>query len=85
MKTIKHITRSNLPKPKTFKLRNYRPAEEVIAEQIKQNEKNIKKPQKINTTKPLERQPEKDLFDYTYEEEGFFMSNGNKINIKFPR
>lgn len=84
MRTVKHITRSNLPKPKTFKIRNYRPAEQVAAELSTQRQK-LNKKQNVVAERILEREPEQDMFDYTHEEEGYIISNGNKINIKFPR
>jgi len=82
MRTVKHFTRGNLPKPKTYKLRNYRPAEVI------ENSTTVQQQNKLpayNKNSKVIIQKTQDTFDFSGEEHGFYKLGKRIIKTIFPR
>ena len=80
--------RNNLTKSKSYKKRNWPKYMEKL--EAKKNEATIiEKPCENILTKPaknnLERSPQKDVLDFSGEEEGFFKIGNKVFETKFPR
>ena len=93
MKVVKHCTRNDLKKGKTFIERNWRPREEIAKELAAQKQKLLEKASRAERNlmhsvkeNTLVRQPEKDVCDFHLEESlGIYFVNGRKGKVKFPR
>ena len=80
--------RNNLTKSKSYKKRNWpKYMEKIEAKQVDTTV--IEKPVKNQSLNPiknkLEKAPEKDVFDFSGEEEGFFKVGNRIIQTIFPR
>lgn len=84
MKTVKNFTRSDLKKPKSYKARNWtKNYDEKGVKKVIENTVEKLKPQKPQYK--LERTPEKDVLDFSGEENGFFKIGDKVFETKFPR
>ena len=84
MKTVKNFTRSDLKKPKSYKARNWtKNYDEKGVKRVLEDAVEKLKPQQVKNK--LERSPEKDILDFSGEENGFFKIGNNVYETKFPR